>query len=173
MRRRLSSRDLFVVAALLLAATLANGCASLSSLGSVVQPPRFAQAPDRPAELRVGPSSASIRLWALVENPNPFGVLLDRLDGTFFLEDRRAAAVDFPLGLDLGARDEAVVPLDIPVDFDDVSGLADVLRRAVGARELGYRIEGTVGVDAGPLGDLTYGPTDLIEGEIDADDVVR
>jgi hypothetical protein len=156
---------------------LCAGCSALN-LERVVQPPRFAQAPGREAELRIaGPSSthrtgsASIRLWALVENPNPFGVLLDRLDGSFFLEDARAADVRFPLGLDLGARDETVVPIEITVDFDDIGGIASVLRRAATSRELGYRIEGTVGVDAGPLGGLTYGPTDLLVGSLDADAV--
>jgi hypothetical protein len=109
-----------------------------------------------------------VRLWAEVENPNPFGVLLDRLDGTFFLEDTRAAGVDFPFGLELGARDQTVVPIDLTLDFEDVSALADVVRRAVGDREVGYRLEGTIGVDAGPLGELTFGPTDWLEGELDA-----
>jgi hypothetical protein len=151
-----------------------TACASLGGLGGVVRPPRFAAA-DRPAELRLlGPSSgrrsggATVRLWAEVENPNPFGVMLDRLDGTFFLGDRRAAAVDFPLGLDLGARDQAIVPLDLEIDFDDLGGIADVLRRAVSDREIAYRLEGTVGVDAGPLGELSFGPMDMLEGELDA-----
>ena len=167
--RRLS---LFLVSILLV---LAPGCASLGSLGGVVRPPRIAQADGRPAELRLtGPSSrsriggATVRLWAEVENPNPFGVLLDRLDGTFFLEDTRAAGVDFPFGLELGARDQTVVPIDLTIDFDDVGALADVVRRAVGDREVGYRLEGTIGVDAGPLGELKFGPTDWLEGELDA-----
>jgi hypothetical protein len=144
-------------------------------LGGVVRPPRIAQADDRPAELRlIGHSSrhrvgsATVRLWAEVENPNPFGVLLDRLDGTFFLEDTRAAGVDFPFGLELGARDQTVVPIDLTIDFDDLGALADVVRRAVGDREVSYRLEGTIGVDAGPLGELTFGPTDWLEGELDA-----
>jgi late embryogenesis abundant protein len=165
----------YLLASILAAMMLVAGCASISELTRVVQPPRFASAPDRKPELHIaGPSSshrtgsASIRLWALVENPNPFGVVLDRLNGTFFLDQARAADVDFPLGLDLGARDDTVVPLDITVDFDDLGGIANVLRRAASSRELGYRVEGTVGVDAGPLGGLTYGPTDLLEGTLDA-----
>ena len=171
MKRQLSLLLLFLVLAVLPTLT---ACASLGSLGGVVRPPRFAAA-DRPAELRLhGPSSgspagsASVRLWAEVENPNPFGVMLDRLDGTFFLGDRRAAAVDFPLGLDLGARDGAIVPLDLEIDFDDLGGIADVLRRAVSDREIASRLEGTVGVDAGPLGELSFGPMDMLEGELDA-----
>ena len=175
MRRRTPS---FVSLVALATASLAIGaCSALSDLG-VVRPPRISHAEGRPAELEIrGPSTdrrsggAEIRLWAEVENPNPFGVLLDRLDGTFFLEDTRAAAVDFPLGLELGARDQAVVPLDVAIDFDDLPRIADLLRRAFGNRAIGYRIEGTIGVDAGPLGDLTFGPMDVLEGELDASSV--
>jgi late embryogenesis abundant protein len=177
MKRHLSPANMIL---LILAGTLLfAACASLSELGGVVRAPRFGQAADRPAELRLlgpsaGPSAggATVRLWAEVENPNPFGVMLDRLDGTFFLEDRRAARVDFPLGLELGARDNAIVPLDLTIDFDDLSTIADIVRRAVSAREIGYRLEGTVGVDAGPLGNLEFGPMDMLEGELDAS-VVR
>jgi hypothetical protein len=171
--------SLLLLLVLLVGLPSLTACASLGGLGGVVRPPRFEQAADRPAELRIhGPSSghgagsAAVRLWAQVENPNPFGVMLDRLDGTFFLGERRAAAVDFPLGLDLGARDEAIVPLDFTIDFNDLSAIGDVLRRAVSDREIGYRLEGTVGVDAGPLGALTFGPMDMLEGELDAS-VVR
>jgi hypothetical protein len=164
-----------VVAAALGVALLTVACASLSQLGGVVRPPRFAPADGREAELRIlAPSAGSraggavVTLWAEVENPNPFGILLDRLDGTFFLDDERAASVDFPLGLDLGARDSAVLPLDVTIDFDDLSAIADVVRRALDDRGIGYRVEGTVGVDAGPLGDLTFGPMDVLEGELDA-----
>ena len=73
-----------------------------------------------------------------------------------------------PFGLELGARDQTVVPIDLTIDFDDMAALADVVRRAVGDREVGYRLEGTIGVDAGPLGELEFGPTDWLEGELDA-----
>ncbi|HVR29118.1 MAG TPA: LEA type 2 family protein [Thermoanaerobaculia bacterium] len=168
--RRLT--PLLALAALVLAA----GCSSLSELGRVVQAPRFSQADGRPAELRVvAPSErsraggAAVRLWAEIENPNPFGVKLGRLDGTLFLEDTRAAAsVDFPLGLELGARDLAVVPLDVTIDFDDLSAVADVVRHALDDREVGYRLEGTIGLHAGPFGAVTFGPMDVLEGELDA-----
>ena len=179
MRRPFTPAVTPVAAILLVASFLVTACSSIPGLDAVVRPPRIAQADDRPAELRfLRPSSqnriggATVRLWAEVENPNPFGVLLDRLDGTFFLEDTRAAGVDFPFGLELGARDQTVVPIDLTIDFDDVSALADVVRSAIGDREVGYRLEGTIGVDAGPLGALTFGPTDWLEGELDAS-VVR
>jgi len=175
MRRSLASTVASAAALLLVGAFFLTACSSIPGLGAVVRPPRIAQADDRPAELRLtGPSSrsriggATVRLWAEVENPNPFGVLLDRLDGAFFLEDTRAAGVDFPFGLELGAGDRTVVPIDLTLDFDDVSALAGVVRDAISDRGVGYRLEGTIGVDAGPLGALTFGPTDWLEGELDA-----
>ena len=65
-----------------LVATVAfsSACASLGllgSLGGLVQPPRFTEAEDQPAEIRlVGPSAdrpiggAVVRIWTRVSNPN-------------------------------------------------------------------------------------------------------
>jgi hypothetical protein len=57
-----------------------SACATLESLRQFVQPPRFAEARDQPAEIRLQPPSgarplggAFIRLWVRVSNPNPFG----------------------------------------------------------------------------------------------------
>src|SRR5687768_10125294 len=89
-----------LVAAVALAASL--GCATLNSLGSLVgvRPPRFESAPGRSAEFRlVGPSrnrpygGAALRLWARVENPNPFGVTLSTVYGRLLLDDTEAADV--------------------------------------------------------------------------------
>ena len=55
---------------------------SLGQLGAIVQPPRFEQVPDRPAEVRLqGMTGAGIRLWTKVSNPNPFGFRLGTLKG--------------------------------------------------------------------------------------------
>ena len=84
-----------------------QACASMGSLGNLgalIQPPRFEQAPDQPAEIRLqGISGAGVRLWTRVSNPNPFGLRLGTLKGTLYLEDSRAADADFPLGLPLAA----------------------------------------------------------------------
>ena len=80
-------------------AAAANACATLGALGPFVQAPRFENAPDRPAEIRLlSPSGGQgsgvgVRLWAKVTNPNPFGFTLATLDGTLFLEEARAATV--------------------------------------------------------------------------------
>jgi len=144
-------------------------CASLDSLGAlgaIVQPPRFQQVPDRPAEIRLqGGSGAGVRLWTKVTNPNPFGFRLGTLRGTLYLEDARAADADFPLGLSLGAGSESVIPIDISISFADLPGLSSVARRLLARESVPYRLEGTIGVDAGRLGQPVFGPMTLLRGE--------
>lgn len=109
---------------------------------------------------------AAVRLWAEVTNPNSFGVTLGTLSGTLFLEGSRAAAADFPLGLPLGSRQQTVIPIDLSLSFSDLPGLGDALRRAVSNQPIAYRLDGTVGVDAGRLGTPTFGPMTLLTGEV-------
>jgi hypothetical protein len=154
-------------------ALCSSGCAALAELRAFVQPPRFEEAEDRPAEVRLLPpgralpiGGAGVRLWTKVSNPNAFGVTLGTLSGTLFLEESRAAAADFPLGLPLAAGAETVIPIDLSVSFADVPGLADALRRAAANEPIAYRLDGTIGVDAGRLGTPVFGPMTLLRGEI-------
>jgi hypothetical protein len=160
-------RTLLLVAAI--AVLLLQACASLSSLGNLgglIQPPRFEQVPDQPAEIRlVGMTGAGVRLWTRVSNPNPFGLRLGTLKGTLFLEDTRAADADFPLGLPLAAGGDSVIPIDISISFADLPGLSGVARRVLARQPLPYRLDGTIGVDAGRLGQPLFGPMTLLRGE--------
>ena len=156
------------------AAVLSLACATLGQFGSFVQAPRFEEARDQPAELRLDPPSArqalggaTIRLWTTVTNPNPFGFTLSSLRGTLFLEDARAATTEFPLGLPLSAGAETTIPIDLSVDFSELPQLATVLRRAVARQPIAYRFDGTVGVDAGRLGTPIFGPMTLMRGSLD------
>ena len=163
-------------AAAVLMATLVlvtSACAELGNLGALVQPPRFEQDEAQPAEIRLsGPSlgrplgGATVRIWTRVTNPNAFGFTLGTLKGNLFLEDTRAAEADFPLGLPLGARQETVIPLDLSISFSDLPGLADVVRRATSGDPIGYRLDGTVGVDAGRFGQPLFGPMTLLRGDL-------
>jgi hypothetical protein len=154
------------------AALVLPSCASLEGLRALVQPPVFRQT-DQPAEVRLaGPSrdrpfgGATVRLWTEVTNPNPFGFTLGTLDGTLFLEGSRAAAAAFPLGLPLGAQQRSVVPIELSISFSDLTGLADVVRRAARRESVGYRLDGTIGVDAGKLGQPVFGPMTLVRGDL-------
>jgi hypothetical protein len=151
------------------------GCATLGQLRNFVQAPRFDN-DDQPAEITfLQPSrdqplgGAGIRIWTRVTNPNPFGFTLTTLSTTLTLDGRRAATSEFPLGLPLAARQESTVPLDIAVDFSDLPGLAGALRRIADGERVEYQLEGTVGVDAGPIGQPTFGPMTIVNGELGSD----
>jgi hypothetical protein len=145
---------------------LLAACAELNQLGGLVQPPRFEQVPDQPAEIRLlGLNGAGVRLWTRVTNPNPFGLRLGTLKGTLYLDESRAASADFPLGLSLGAGGDNVIPIDISISFADLPGLRGVAGRIAGGQALPYRLEGTIGVDAGRLGQPVFGPMTILRGE--------
>ena len=158
--------------AVIAVALLLPSCASLEGLRALVQPPTFRQA-DQPAEVRLaGPSrdrpfgGATVRLWTEVSNPNPFGFTLGTLDGTLFLEGTRAAAAAFPLGLPLGAQQRSVIPIELSISFSDLPDLADVVRRAARHEPVAYRLDGTIGVDAGTLGQPVFGPMTRVKGDL-------
>lgn len=160
------------VVAVLGLSLLLPACASLQGLRGFVQPPTFRQT-DRPAEVRLaGPSAdrpfggATVRLWTEVSNPNPFGFTLGTLDGTLFLEGTRAADAAFPLGLPLRAGQKSVIPIELSISFSDLRGLADVVRRAARRDPVEYRLDGTIGVDAGRLGQPVFGPMTLVRGDL-------
>ena len=149
------------------------GCGALAPLGQLIQPPRFEQAPNRPAEIRIvapTPTSpaggAGVTVWLQVSNPNPFGFTVSTLNTTLSLEGSRAATGDFPLGLPLGAGQTSAVPIDLFVNFGDIPGLAATLRQAVRGQPIAYQLDGTVGIDAGRFGEPTFGPMLLMRGEL-------
>ena len=156
-----------------LLALVGTACAALEGLRGLVQAPRFEQAPGQQAEIRVvGPNAsqplggAGVRLWTRVTNPNAFSLTLGTLRGTLHIEDARAADVDFPLGLPLRASEQTVIPIDLSISFSDLPGLANVVRRAANRQPLAYRLEGTIGVNAGQLGEPTFGPMTIMRGEL-------
>ena len=162
-------------AAILLVVTLTvvPGCATLGSLQNFVRAPQFDEAPGRQAEIRlVGPSlnapigGAAVRLWVRVSNPNAFGFTLSTLRGTLFLQEARGATMDLPLGLPLAARAETEFPIDLMISFADVPSLSDVIRRAANRSPIDYRLDGTVGVEAGTFGSPEFGPLTFVRGTI-------
>ena len=158
----------------LLALTL-TGCATLEGLRALIQPPRFEQAPNQPSEIRLSPvqsgraaGGATVRIWTNVTNPNPFGFTLSTVRATLLLDDVDAADADFPLGLPLQARQTETIPFDMTVSFANLPRLASVIRQAASGGGLRYRLEGTVGVDAGRFGQPTFGPLTLVSGDLRA-----
>lgn len=151
-----------------------SGCAGLG-LEQVLQAPTFRVDQNQQAHLRLlGPSlerpvgGAAVRLYARVGNPNPVGLTLTRLVGQLQLQGSNAARIDFPLGVALQAGGETLVPIDIAIDFNDIPGLANVARNALSGQPINYSLNGTVGVDAGLLGQPSFGPMQLLSGELRA-----
>jgi len=147
--------------------------AACASLGRIVQPPVFSAAPDRTAELRILPPTisrplggATIRMWARVQNPNPFGLTLSHLAGNLLLEGEHAADLDLPLGLPVPAQRDTVFPLDLTISLADLPDLAGALRDAIGRNQVGYRVVGTATVSGGPVGDGSFGPYTLLNGQL-------
>jgi hypothetical protein len=154
------------------AALLLLGLGGCATLGQVIQPPRFSNVADREEEIRfLAPSAqrpaggVSIRLWARVENPNAMGLTLTRMAGNLYLEGARAAQVDFPLGVPLLAAGDTIIPLDVNLSFADVPGLADAFTAVLTRNRVGYRLDGTLAVDAGVLGQPSFGPSTWLQGE--------
>ena len=150
-----------------------TGCATLEKLRALVQPPRFEEAEGQTAEIRLlGPGAdrplgaAGVRIWTKVTNPNPFGIRLGTLSGTLSLEGARAATADFPLGLPLNPGQENVIPIDLTVSFSDLPALANTLRRAARNEAIPYTLDGTIGVDAGQLGQPVFGPMTFVRGNL-------
>ena len=114
----------------------------------------------------LGLEGAGVRIWTRVTNPNAFGIRLGTLKGTLFLEDSRAADAEFPLGLDLSAGGDTELPIDISVSFRDLPGLAGVARKVLARQAVPYRLDGTIGIDAGRIGrDMLFGPMTFLRGE--------
>ena len=150
-----------------------SACATLEGLKAIIQPPRFEEAANRSHEVRLLPigagrptGGATIRIWTTVTNPNPFGFTLSTVQATLLLEDIEAADADFPIGLPLEARSSETIPFDITVSFANVPRLATLLSRSSVGREVDYRLDGTVGVEAGRFGQPTFGPMTLLRGAL-------
>jgi hypothetical protein len=147
-------------------------CASLG-LGDVIRPPTFSEVDGRNARLRLLlPSSdrpaggAAVRLWTRVTNPNSISLTLTRLAGDLFIGDAEAVEVEFPLGLPLVAGQDTIVPLDVSLDFDDVPRLGEATLATLTSGTMDYRLDAVIGVDAGLLGQPTFGPTTILRGAL-------
>lgn len=153
--------------------SLAAGCATIGRVLGV-EAPRFEMAEGRESVLSLDASSlvtgrprARLRVWARVSNPNAFGFTLSTLRGTVFLEDAEMAEVDLPLGLPLEAARDTVIPLEISFGLPDLERLGALGEAILRRSEVGYRLDGIVGVDAGELGEPTFGPRTWLQGRLD------
>ncbi len=165
MRRRYAALTLLVTLALV-------SCASLG-LENVIQPPRFVEVDGRSAQLRLllpsgdrPAGGAAVRLWTRVTNPNALSLTLTQLTGDLFIGEAEAVQVEFPMGLPLLAEQDTIIPLDVSLGFDDIPRLGEAALAALGSGTLDYRLEALIGVDAGMLGQPTFGPSTILQGAL-------
>lgn len=59
-------------------------------------------------------------------------------------------------------------PIELSISFADLPGLGSAVRQSLEGRRVGYRFDGTIGVDAGALGQPVFGPMTLLRGELRA-----
>lgn len=168
--RQPNRRPRLVLAVATLALMGLTGCAALQQ---VIQPPIFEMASGQQSRIRLlGPSfdrplgGAQLRIYARVSNPNPVGFTLSRLAGTVHLSNQPAAEVDLPLGLPLQASGDTIIPLDVTISLADVPDLAERIADAVSGGSISYALRGTVSVDAGALGQPSFGPSTWLAGDI-------
>lgn len=170
---RIASPQIATPGVAALTVAILGACASLG-LEGVVQRPRFQEAEDRTSRLRAVPpgaerpaGGAEVRLWTRIENPNGFGLRITRLAGDLLLEEAEGIEFDLPLGLPLTAGQDTVIPIDLSVGFEDVPELLSaVTGAAVSRRAVRVTLRGTIGVDAGRLGEVVFGPLSFLEAEV-------
>jgi hypothetical protein len=75
--------------------------------------------------------------------------------------------VDLPLGLPLLATRDTIIPLDLRFGIPSLGSLGALGQALLARRPVRYRLDGTLGVDAGRLGQPTFGPRTWLQGEVD------
>ena len=146
-----------------------QACASMGSLGNLgaLDSAATVRAGPRPARGDPAPGNLRRRREAVDEGQQSESVRLaprhaerDALPGGLARGGRRLSA-----GLAARRGRGSVIPIDISISFSDLPGLSGVGRRILARQPVPYRLEGTVGVDAGRLGQPVFGPMTLIRGE--------
>jgi len=162
------------IAALLVAASLV---ACVPGADSVLSAPTFRLRTDDSRILRLDPPGAFgggalvVRVALRVGNPNPVGVRLDTLDGELWLGGIAASSLRFVGGLDVPARGEADLAIDVEVPLARIGALAGVLGDAIGGRPIAYRVDATVGVDLFGV-PTRFPPVTVARGEVRQSDLV-
>lgn len=144
MRRPL---PLFVLAA----SSLVAGCATLSQLAS-----KAFKSPtvdfSRASVSDVSLSGATVDLAWLVENPNPIGIDIAKLDYLFKVEDKQVAAGAPKAGVTVAANKRGELAFPAEVKFAD---LASVITTFLQKDNASYAASGNVGFQT-PLGILSF-----------------
>jgi hypothetical protein len=119
----------------------------------------------------IGDGALVVRVALRVANPNPVGIRLDTLEGQLWLGGIAASDLRFVDGVDLPARGEANVTIDVGVPLERIAPLVGVLGDAIAGRPVAIRLDAEVGV--GVLGVPTRFPrVTVARGELRQADLV-
>ena len=91
--------------------------------------------------------SATFRMVLDVVNPNPVPVRLALLEGDLVVASVPSARVRFVDGIDLPARGQARVTLDVTIAADALPALSGAFADALLGRPVAYRLDAEVGIE--------------------------
>lgn len=155
-----------------LAALALTACAPAQLAGPVVQVPTFEARNMHLSSLTLAPAgglpgggqgaAAGLELTVQMYNPNPFPVRLHSFSADLFLTGQRAAALILP-DVALPARGTATqtVQASVPVNLNVAAEWLKVAR----GQAVPYRVDGSFTADLGVLGQPTFGPLTLVQGQ--------
>jgi len=112
-----------------------------------------------------GEGALVVRVALRVANPNPLGIRLDALDGELWLGGVAAGELRFVGGLDLPARGEADLAIDVEVPVAGILPLVGVLGDAIAGRPVAYRVDAGVGIDLFGV-PTRFPPVTVARGEV-------
>jgi len=113
----------------------------------------------------VGPPSATFRVVLDVANPNPVPVRLALLEGDLTIASVPSARVRFVDGIDLPARGQSRLALDVTIAAAALPALGAALADALLGRPVAYRLDAEVGIDV--FGAVQRFPrTTVVAGEV-------
>ncbi len=135
-----------------LAAALVVLSACVPGADGALSPPTFRLQSEASGFVRldvaaVTAPSATFRVVLDVVNPNPVPVRLALLEGELVLASIPSARVRFVDGIDLPARGQAQLELDVTIAADAVPALAGVFTDALLGRPVAYRLDADIGIE--------------------------
>jgi len=153
------------ILALLAAALLVYGCASIDGAAGMVQAPRVRPSAGHTAEVAfAGGGQGTLHAWARVRNPNGYAVTLSKIHGPLYINESKAGVVDLEANIKMKAREEKTVPLDLAFGKGEKDEKAAAASGPSGSM-LPYRLDGVLTVTAGDHLVPTFGPLTLLEGQ--------
>lgn len=137
---------------LAIAALLTTGC---STLGLNIVNPRYSLVSIRPRVQLAIPPSMDFDITLGVDNPNPVGLRLDRLDFDLFVNNNHLLHSIANQGVHIPARGLGDVPLTAHVSYDEIRSIFREVANIVQGGRADYQIRGTADYNT-PVGTLQF-----------------